>query len=191
MNQLSVILYLADVSASLKWFAYAVCILTGAMFVVTLIIMGVATADTDESPNHKTDNDRWINLAWRWCRSVAAFFVLGFVVAGLLPSQQTMMMIAASQFGEQVLMTPQAAQIGGEAGGLATDSMKLLHQYIQQQLAAHVAQTVGGQFGQLGKGGRHGLVDVLGVLDEQPAGCVAGVGTGVVLTGVAQAADPG
>lgn len=57
-----------------------------------------------------------------------------FLIAQVLPSKNTIMLIAASQFGENILSTPEAQKIGGEAGALATDSLRVLRKFINEQL---------------------------------------------------------
>lgn len=44
------------------------------------------------------------------------------------------MLIVASQVGEQVINSKQAQEIGGDAGALAADSIRLLRKYVNEQL---------------------------------------------------------
>lgn len=68
-----------------------------------------------------------------WLASIIALPVLS-ATAALLPSRDTVMMIAVSEIGASVLSTDKAQEIGGEAGELATDSLKLLRKYVTEQL---------------------------------------------------------
>lgn len=54
--------------------------------------------------------------------------------AALIPPRSTLYAIAASQLGEQMIQLEQVQELGGEIGGLATDTIALLRQNIQAQL---------------------------------------------------------
>ena len=65
--------------------------------------------------------------------SLTILFVCGGL-AVLVPSRDTIMLIAAAEVGETVLASKDVQSIGGEAGALATDSLKLLRKYVTEQL---------------------------------------------------------
>lgn len=58
----------------------------------------------------------------------------------LIPSKQTLYMIAASQIGEQVIQLEEVQKLGGDVGGLASDTIELLRQNIQEQLTEKPVQ---------------------------------------------------
>lgn len=60
--------------------------------------------------------------------------IIASALWAVAPSKQTIMLIAASEVGEQVLSSEQAQTIGGEAGQLATDSLRVLRKFINEQL---------------------------------------------------------
>lgn len=57
-----------------------------------------------------------------------------WITAAFIPPRDTLYAIAASQIGEQVVQLEQVQELGGEIGGLATDTLALLRQNIQSQL---------------------------------------------------------
>lgn len=57
-----------------------------------------------------------------------------WLTAALIPPRSTLYAIAASQLGEQMIQLEQVQELGGEIGGLATDTIALLRQNIQAQL---------------------------------------------------------
>lgn len=76
-------------------------------------------------------------LALKYQKCIMPILILGFITAtlGLLtPTKQLVYMVAASEIGEDIINTDQARQIGGEAGAIALDSMRLLRQYLDEQL---------------------------------------------------------
>jgi hypothetical protein len=60
--------------------------------------------------------------------------VLLLVGGAFIPSRHTILMIAASEAGEQVLKNPGAQEALGEAGEIGLDSLKLLKQFIEEQI---------------------------------------------------------
>lgn len=132
MNSLSWLLYAADISGRMSMtfglvatFSAIGCAVAGVGYVITKIV-------------HETDNDEVpavvVRMVGRAGAVLALVFVISCAVAVLAPSRNTIMLIAASEVGETVLASPQAQAIGGEAGELATDSLRVLRKFINEQL---------------------------------------------------------
>lgn len=130
MNGLSWILYFADVSASLRWFLTAGAIIGAVGVVVGIIAFFISLDDSMGESDQKSAG----GFSGRMLKSFLPFGVCAFVVASLLPSQNTLMLIAASEVGETILTSDTAQKVGGEAGEIAVDSLKLLRKYLDEQL---------------------------------------------------------
>lgn len=111
MNQISWLIYLANVLQNvggvLVFFGIIVFIIAIAYFVYSLSIANQCSQYNQDDK----DNIEFLNLARktrRWCPAlVTAAFVL-WTAAAFCPSQETVLAIAASQVGEQVLKSPTA-----------------------------------------------------------------------------------
>jgi hypothetical protein len=130
MNSLSWLLYGADVASSLKGTALPV-----AIFGVIGGVLGggfgymMKAAPLDDTMEATAPH---VIGAARLCLT---FGLVAMLISPFIPSRNTIMLIAASEVGETVLASPEAQQIGGEAGALATDSLRVLRKFINEQLA--------------------------------------------------------
>lgn len=99
MNSLSWLLYFSDVVSTLK----STVAIAGVM---TILIMGFVTIVSFIEELQKLQ---------KWSiRSVIVGVVLVFS-APFIPSQRTIMMIAASEFGEEIATSAEAKNLGGKA----------------------------------------------------------------------------
>lgn len=132
MNSLSWLLYLADVSEGARWVAMFSMIICGLITAGSLVVWW---AIVSESPTDDQEQEvkKWVGRVWSF---FAPVFVISMMVFILVPQRQTLMLIAASEIGETVLASSQAQAIGGEAGELAVDSLRVLRQFITEQLDA-------------------------------------------------------
>lgn len=132
MNSISWLLYGAEVTGNLRGVliggAVASGMAAGGCAVIAGVIRGSYCPDEDEIANSK-----WLLAR---ARPLATACVLLAVLAAAMPSRGTVLLIAASELGESVLTSEQAQQIGGEAGVLASDSLRVLRKFINEQLAA-------------------------------------------------------
>lgn len=116
MNNLSWFLYLADVLSNLQVFLF----LSG-LFVLLAGGFGCLVL--------------WEEYEVRWPMSIVIplsfLLLLGSIV---IPSKETMYAIAASQVGETIIQLEEVQSLGGDVGGLASDTIELLRQNIQEQL---------------------------------------------------------
>lgn len=136
MNSLSWLLYLIDVLTKFSD-AMAPILAITAMFVIAPLVFCSCFYETDyDYIDHQKVYKRTYplkHISWhlRW------FLPLWLVVLSLIiliPSRETIYMIAASQVGEQIIQLEEVQSIGGEVGGLASDTIELLRQNIQEQL---------------------------------------------------------
>ena len=129
MNQLSWLLYLSEVSESARGMAGVVGgigLLGGIVAAAFSVPVGLVLSDMD------IDLRPFLKKA---IGPVATACVVAGLVWVFVPSKGTLMLIAASEVGETVLASKDVQDIGGEAGALATDSLKLLRKYVTEQLA--------------------------------------------------------
>jgi hypothetical protein len=129
MNGLSWLLYGADVAGNLQGTAILVVVAS----VIVVCILGIITG---VSMSYAPDDEDKARAKWAVGKiGLAMTVAIGFaVVATFIPSRNTIMLIAASEVGETVLASAEAQQLGGEAGALATDSLRLLRKYVSEQL---------------------------------------------------------
>lgn len=135
MNSLSWLLYAADVAQGIK--------VGGGIAATFMVVGGVAAMPMSflagETYYFYTEDEKEEARARPGIiRDVAKKVIIGGVillsVGAVLPSRTTIMLIAASEVGETILASPQAQEIGGEAGELATDSLRVLRNFINEQL---------------------------------------------------------
>lgn len=135
MNTLSWLLYAAEVLGNVQNVSVVAATVTGIAAVTCLGAAGMVIS------SYPDDNDR-ANHAWLLSKVkplVIACFCAG-LLAALLPSKNTIMLIAASEVGETILTSEKAQEIGGEAGALATDSLRVLRKFINEQLVEEKAE---------------------------------------------------
>lgn len=125
MNSVSWLLYAAEVVTSIKGAIAA----AGMMAVIGLVFSWTPFLISGGDPE---DWAQWLKTLPRKFGLLVAILGAVFVV---IPSNNTIMLIAASEIGETVLASKEAQRMGGEAGQLASDSLRLLRKYISEQLA--------------------------------------------------------
>ena len=135
MNSLSWLLYAADVADTIRIIG-GIAIPLGVLGGVAAMPLSFLAGDTYSW--HDEDEKRAIKARPAVVRGVAAKVLIACaalaVIVTFTPSRNTIMLIAASEVGETVLASPQARQIGGEAGELAADSLRVLRKFINEQL---------------------------------------------------------
>lgn len=133
MNSLSWLLYAAEVIDNLQTFGTVVTV--GLLLAAGgTAVFGPMIADMNTGYDEKEKVDFRAFWSRAWKMTIAAV-ILGGIVS-LVPSKQTVMLIAASEVGETVLASDKVQEIGGEAGALATDSLRVLRKFINEQLGA-------------------------------------------------------
>lgn len=130
MNGLSIILYVSDIVGNIGP-ALVIFGLIGFVVIAGFVITGGVQRDfsgsreSDEWKEGKSLQSKALNSAW--------IPVAMIVIATLIPSKQTVLLIGASQAGEQILQLEEVKKIGGEAGALASDTISMLREMISEQ----------------------------------------------------------
>lgn len=120
MNNLSLLLYLADVVGSLDLFLGFVAFIATAAGVIFLIICVVITC---EDAWDIEDNGKMMKALG--LKAILPLLLVGWVGGAVVPSEKTVYMIAGSQMGEQALATPEFNKLRG-----------ILNKYLDEQLKA-------------------------------------------------------
>ena len=102
MNDLSWLIYLANLVNSL----YAVFVIFAGLSIITAVMcfVGYVECHTNNEPTWSARIKRTI-----------PFFIVFVLLAAFIPTTKTVMMIAASEFGETLAATEQAQNIGNKA----------------------------------------------------------------------------
>jgi hypothetical protein len=130
MNSLSWLLYAADASDGLKTAGVVVC---GLSLTFAAFVGGIAALNKFDGTFG--GGERVAGPLFKFTRALTVIGSIAGLLSIAAPSRSTLMLIAASEVGETVLASEQAQQIGGEAGALATDSIRVLRKFINDQLA--------------------------------------------------------
>jgi len=100
MNNLSLLIYLADVADNVRWMLYVGFVLSAVTVVFTLLSVLVTEGEILEKEYRPT----WLKIL-RWSAIGLVFFGL---VKAVVPTKDTVYAIAASEVGEQVIESPTA-----------------------------------------------------------------------------------
>lgn len=130
MNSLSWLLYGAEVAGNAQGVFVGITIATGMSAIACLAGAGLIISSWPDENDRA--NNKWLMGKVRPLLQICVTFA---VLAAVMPSRNTIMLIAASEVGETVLASPEAQQLGGEAGALAADSLRVLRKFINEQLA--------------------------------------------------------
>lgn len=142
MNSASWFFYLTDVSGGIQGligFSSVFIILAGILLIMASILIYEDTKRMKDSPKNEWDWE-YVTIfplkKLRWVAIPVLFIgALFAVTATLIPSKETFYLIAASQVGEQIVQLEEVQALGGEVGGLATDTIELLRQRINEELS--------------------------------------------------------
>lgn len=131
MNTLSWLIYIAGVTGTLSKFTIFIAVVLGVIALVFLIAAAVHTDETDSQsrplPNDQIVERRKVrNTCWKyfWWGFIGMWFVGG--IASIMPSRQTVLLIAASEIGETVINHQRVI-------GVLDPSIELLQTWIAQQ----------------------------------------------------------
>jgi hypothetical protein len=129
MNSLSWLLYLAEafdgVKAAASWVAPLAFLSAAGVGVIAAI---------NKYDSALGGGDRVADPLFKFVRTLVVVGSASTLLLVVAPSKSTIMLIAASEVGETVLASDQVQEIGGEAGALATDSLRVLRKFINEQL---------------------------------------------------------
>ena len=105
MNTLSWLILLAGVTGSLGKFIAFVTVVFGFLTIASVFVL-IASLDS-RSP----DAPQITKRSWRWFGVFLSLMIFTGALAAITPSRQTVLLIAASQMGEQVLNHPRVNQV--------------------------------------------------------------------------------
>lgn len=107
MNIVSWLIYLTYVVPSISWFAAAGAVVFLVTVVFLIIFWSVSSIDAN-SRYAKPEDKAFPTAIARQFKWVIPSFLLCLFIATVTPNQQTMYMIAASELGEEVIMSNEA-----------------------------------------------------------------------------------
>jgi hypothetical protein len=123
MNTISLFLYITDVLGAIDGFFLFLAIIST---IVAIVYGLMLTSGCDEMQEWLEKLPRALKLLW-----IPLFFSFATI---LIPTTNTMYMMAASQSIESLSKMEQVQALGGEAGALATDAIKLLRGKISEAI---------------------------------------------------------
>lgn len=116
MNNLSILIYLAEVVGNLRGVLIAVAVISGGGAGIVALICALAEDTTYPQPEIK---GLWkSHLRWLWLTGFAA------MLAAFTPSAPTIYMIAASEAGETIVQTPDAIEMMGDLKAIIKKRLK-------------------------------------------------------------------
>jgi formate hydrogenlyase subunit 3/multisubunit Na+/H+ antiporter MnhD subunit len=139
MNNLSWMIYLAGVSESLSGFFVFITVIFAILTAIATIVSVVNAVETDAYNRRYSDN----TLTYKRSLKKSAFKIaitafICMIIAGstsaLLPSRQTVLLIAASEIGERVVTSERAQSVIDPSVDLLKTWMQRETQIIQQQM---------------------------------------------------------
>lgn len=132
MNGLSWIIYSGEIVGKLGGVGWALAVIFSIVG-LGFLVMGLAIlAYAGESDEQQTTGRKVKGYGKPLLILASLFLLIGIFT----PSRQAIYLIGASQAGEQILALQEVQEVGGEAGALATDTIKLLRQMVSEQLEA-------------------------------------------------------
>jgi hypothetical protein len=116
MNSLSWLIYLAGVTGTLGGFLVFITVIFGVLAGVSMVLWITSQSFHDANGRYRGDDVILQNRkdgikAWRWFWGFLVLMITFGSVSALMPSRQTVLLIAASQMGEQVLNHPRINQV--------------------------------------------------------------------------------
>jgi quinol-cytochrome oxidoreductase complex cytochrome b subunit len=116
MNSLSWLIYLAGVAGTLNGFIVFVTVVFG-LLAGTSIVVCLFTLDETDAYRRKLPEDDLVSQrevrkkSWRYMWIFMILMIMSGLTASMVPNRQTVLLIAASQMGEQVLNHPRINQV--------------------------------------------------------------------------------
>lgn len=131
VNYLSILVYLSEVLGNIKDLFVAAALISGAWAIIKTIVWGLSN---ERKPHPYEGFKKPYTL-------VAACFFLA-LMASLLPTQQTVRLIAASEIGETLAKTDTAKELGSEAADTLKEMLKTLKEKIKTDVTKEVEKKV-------------------------------------------------
>ena len=149
MNSLSWLLYLIYFLGALK---VALCIFAAiatAGFIASLAWFAIVTDDYNWNRREKKEKEELLARP-RKLRNSSFWFAIPLILfIAVVPNQQTVKLIAASEVSYYIMQTDAGKQVinqmtdaAGKTGDIVNDSLELLHQYVKTELTETVKQQI-------------------------------------------------
>jgi hypothetical protein len=107
MNTISIFLYLADVIGKISF----IFVMMGLVLIACSVVWFISTAIYNENQNYSWSKGEKKPYPVKQSTKLVALAFLLFTIAGLIPSKDTMYLIAGSEIGETVVSSPEAKEI--------------------------------------------------------------------------------
>lgn len=119
MNSFSWLIYLSYVAGNISVFAVVCAMVLG----VTALYFYISSNEYDDTLKRKKNGHIFASIT---------LFLSFFSV--LIPSRDVIMLIAGSEYLEEVAKTPDGMEFINDGTGLAKDTVKLLREYVTENL---------------------------------------------------------
>ncbi len=127
MNNLSLLIYLAGVTGNLGGFLVFVATVFGVLSGICAIVWIVTYDSTSWSTPENAQRAR--KGSWRWIWAFLGLMIFTGSLSALMPSRQTVLLIAGSEMGERVLNHPKFNQV-------VDPGLELVTTWMQKETAA-------------------------------------------------------
>ena len=138
MNGLSWLIYLAGSTTGFSTL-FTLCSIFVGIVTLILICISFATLDKKDSSGRRLtnealcDHEQLHDTCKKGAIKTAMVFVCFGVLSALMPSRQTVLLIAASEIGERTLKSEQMAAVGNRLTNVVDPSIELLNTWITKQ----------------------------------------------------------
>lgn len=130
MNNLSWFLYFIDILGNLQILIW----LSVGFLAVAIVVAWIRGSIIRDDWHYNTEEwKKGYLMQWNSFKLLIPIGLLAFL-GSIIPSSQTMYMVAASEIGERIVSLEEVKVLGGEVGGLASDTITLLREKIQEEL---------------------------------------------------------
>lgn len=130
MNTLSIVVYLINMLGPLIGFFIALTVFFGALVIINGIIYGIVTNEG----HYSNPTPEWNASKIKTIKKYAVLAIMMLFISVVVPTPKTATLIAASEIGQMVIESENGVAITDNVSGVASDSMKLLRKYIQNEI---------------------------------------------------------
>jgi len=123
MNTLSWLIYMSSVLPSLSTFLAFTCLIAGFIFIIFFIIAIVSHIDGHDE---NISDLRARAVSKPLAKIAGAYLLVVGIITAMIPSQKTVLLIAASEVGEQVIKSKQFSDT-------LDPSMEFIQQWVKKQ----------------------------------------------------------
>jgi hypothetical protein len=129
MNSLSWLLIFANFADKVENTTYFFAVVFTILSLMSLIAYLLCGLNSDDS-----DFQRFMPFATKWLKVASGIMAVLWIIDIIIPSKQTVIMVAASEVGQRVLESDKAGNIAKSVNGIIDPSVELLQTYIQNEL---------------------------------------------------------